>query len=83
MSEKKYASDKPKNCRYCYWWGGRNKGCELGKENCYYLLPDEAPKKPKSRCDSCPYGRVHPCIGYCLIDIMARKNEVANDGTVS
>lgn len=22
----KYASDKPKDCKYCYWWGGRNKG---------------------------------------------------------
>ena len=70
----RYAEEKPKDCRYCYWWGGRKKGCELGEENCYYILPSEKPKK-KSSCDGCPYGRVNPCIGYCMKEIMHGKKE--------
>ena len=37
MSEVKYAEDRPKDCRYCYFWSGKKKGCDLGgEENCYY-----------------------------------------------
>lgn len=67
----RYAEDKPKDCKYCYFWGGRKKGCELGEENCYYRLPDEKPtKKKKSVCDGCPYGRNNPCVGFCMKKIM-------------
>ena len=35
MSEVKYAEDRPKDCRYCYFWSGKKKGCDLGgEENC-------------------------------------------------
>lgn len=48
---------------------------KLGEERCYYLLPPEKEKKKKSPCDGCPYGRVSPCIGYCLREIQQNRNE--------
>ena len=75
MSEVRYAADKPKECKYCYFWEGKKKGCQLGEERCYYLLPPEKEKKKKSPCDGCPYGRVSPCIGYCLREIQQNRNE--------
>ena len=72
MSEIRYAADKPKECKYCFFWGGKKKGCELGEERCYYILPEKKKAEPKSPCDGCPYGRVSPCIGYCLREIQQR-----------
>ena len=69
MSEIRYMDDKPKDCRFCYWWGGKKAGCSLGEEDCYYKLPDET-GKPKGRCDGCPYKKSVPCIGYCASDIV-------------
>lgn len=76
MSEIRYAAAKPKDCKYCYYWGGKNKGCELGEERCYYILPEKKEVK-KSPCDGCPYGRVNPCIGYCLRNIMSSTRKGA------
>lgn len=75
MSEVRYASDKPKECKYCYYWEGKKKGCLLGEERCYYILPPKDEKKKKSPCDGCPYGRVSPCIGYCLREIQQNRKE--------
>lgn len=68
MSEKRYAPDKPKDCRYCYFWKNKKTGCVLGKENCYYLT--SVPPEPKSECYGCPYGRNGPCIGWCTKKIL-------------
>ena len=66
MGEVKYSEDKPKDCRYCYFWKNNKAGCELGDGNCYYrILP-----KAVSECDSCPYGRASPCIGWCTKRIL-------------
>lgn len=62
-----YAADKPNDCSNCYFWKGK-KGCGLGKENCYYLIC--VPQEVKTECDGCPYGRDHPCIGWCTKKIM-------------
>lgn len=70
-SERRYGANKPKDCKYCYYWGGKYKGCTLSEERCYYLLPEEKEKKPQNPCDDCPYGKNSPCIGYCLRSIMA------------
>lgn len=75
MSEVRYASDKPKECKYCYFWEGKKKGCQLGEERCYYILPEKEDAKKKSPCDGCPYGRVSPCIGYCLREIQQKRME--------
>ncbi|MCD8122481.1 MAG: hypothetical protein LUE65_09650 [Clostridiales bacterium] len=72
MSEIRYAADKPKDCRYCYFWGGKKKGCELGEDKCYYILPPEEPKKEKSPCGGCPYAKNHPCIGFCMVKLMKK-----------
>lgn len=63
MEKNIYPTDKPSDCRFCYFWKGSEKGCCLGKDNCYYLV--DVPPKTKSECDGCPYGRNHPCIGWC------------------
>ena len=63
-----YAADKPNDCRFCYFWKNDSTGCSLGKDNCYYLIA--VPPKPKSECDGCPYGRAHPCIGWCTKQAM-------------
>lgn len=68
MPKEIYAADKPKDCKFCYFWRGKNKGCCLGKENCYYLV--QVAPKPKSECDDCPYGKCGPCIGWCTKKIM-------------
>ena len=68
MQEEMYAPDKPSECSKCYFWKGTRSGCSLGKGNCYYLIR-EAPKVP-SECDGCPYGRDHPCIGWCTKKIL-------------
>ena len=66
----KYAADKPSDCHYCYFWKTDSTGCSLGKDNCYYLIA--MPPKPKSECDSCPYGRAQPCIGWCTKKVMKK-----------
>ena len=63
LSKPVYTADKPSDCHYCYFWTNGRKGCRLGRNNCYYLI--SLPPKPKSECDGCPYGRNHPCIGWC------------------
>ena len=34
---RKHSEEKPWSCKYCYWWGGKKKGCSL--KQCHYLLP--------------------------------------------
>ena len=63
-----YAPDKPKDCRYCYFWKNNKAGCELGTDNCYYRIQPK--KKAVSECDDCPYGRASPCIGWCTKHIL-------------
>lgn len=67
MSGIRYSEDKPKDCRFCYFWKDKKTGCELGRENCFYRLNDE---KQISECGSCPYGRASPCIGWCTRKIL-------------
>lgn len=74
MSKTVYAAEKPDDCRFCYFWKNRKQGCRLGKGNCYYLI--SVPPKPKTECDGCPYGRDHPCIGWCT-----RKSRTAAAAT--
>ena len=38
MTYGQYTEDKPKDCRYCYFWGGKKKGCML--DSCYYQRKD-------------------------------------------
>lgn len=69
-----YAMDKPKDCRYCYYWQSEEKGCLLGEKNCYYLLRPGKNKK-KNPCDGCPYGRINPCVGFCMKEILKKRGK--------
>ena len=70
-----YEDDKPWDCRYCYYWAGRIRGCQL--KNCWYLI--HLPEQPKQEfdengvpilnCKTCAYGKNGPCIGYCIAKI--------------
>ena len=51
---------KPKDCRYCYYYGRHS--CML--KVCHYDRP-RPETKPVSECDDCPYGKCGPCIGWC------------------
>ncbi len=72
----KFSEYKPKECRYCYFWCGKNKCCFLGKENCYYETVEEATEK--SECDDCPYGRHSPCIGWCMKKVLRKGGDDSN-----
>ena len=85
---RKYAADRPGDCKHCYFWKGKRKGCS--QEECYYLLPEEGSgsvdvsenplpqefsKTGVGGCQGCPYGRHSPCIGYCLKKILREMRE--------
>lgn len=74
---REYMEDKPKDCRYCFWWGGKNKQCE--HKSCYYLLPLKEKSKEDTgqpgNCKSCPYGKHSPCIGYCTVKLLQEMKE--------
>ena len=38
--QQRYREEKPKNCKYCYFW--ENKACIRGVENCYYLIKESS-----------------------------------------
>jgi len=44
----RYHASRPADCRHCFFWKNRKKGCVLGKENCYYLIE---PPKGSSKCE--------------------------------
>ncbi len=69
MGEIRYTADKPEECRYCYFWKERKKQCSLGEEHCFYILPEEV-KEPEPSCGGCPYGRIRPCAGYCIVRVL-------------
>lgn len=82
MMKYKYAEDKPKDCRFCYWWGGKKQRCRLSEENCYYLIP-VTQKKETSPCESCAYGKAGPCIGFCMKSILQSSRKEASGKVVS
>lgn len=62
----KFAEDKPKDCKFCYYWGG--------KEKCFYLIKEQPPVK-KTKCTDCPYKKTGPCIGWCTRDLLQKKGD--------
>ena len=68
MAYGQYSEDKPKDCRYCYFWGEKEKRCML--DGCYY---QRKPENVNSECYGCPYGRAQPCIGWCTRKILRSK----------
>lgn len=72
LEGREYSKEMPWSCKYCHWWAGKKKGCEL--ENCYYLIKEEdimldLEENLDSKygdCRTCPYGKHQVCIGYCI-----------------
>ena len=74
MSEQRYADDKPRDCRYCYFWNESSEVCE--RQTCYYLLPEEEKVTyTEGDCRGCPYGIASRCIGYCTAKIIKEFRE--------
>ena len=72
----RYVDDKPKECKYCYFWDGKVKGCTLGGvENCHYLIRKNVSLIKITKCDDCPYKRNGSCIGWCTKDILQKKGD--------
>ena len=43
----RYHASRPADCRHCFFWKNRKKGCILGKEDCYYLIePQQVRRMP-------------------------------------
>lgn len=70
---RKYREEKPWSCKYCYWWGGKKKGCSL--KQCHYLLPEKKKAVKTTPCGGCPYGKHVPCIGYCIARLYSEMKE--------
>lgn len=70
---RKYSEEKPWSCKYCYWWGGKKKGCSL--KQCHYLLPEKKKAVKTTPCSGCPYGKHVPCIGYCIARLYSEMKE--------
>lgn len=81
VSKNLYTEDKPTECSQCYFWAGRKKCCTLGKENCYYRRVEEK-ANTNSQCDGCPYGRDHPCIGWCTRKILRKDAGKVGEASV-
>ena len=59
----RYHASRPADCRHCFFWKNRKKGCVLGKENCYYLI--EPPKAQQVRRVPLQAGKAL-CVGSLL-----------------
>ena len=54
---RKYSEEKPWSCKYCYWWGGKKKGCSL--KQCHYLLPEKKKAVKTTPCGGCMENMFH------------------------
>ena len=73
----RYGADRPENCRNCFLWKNRKKGCTL--DACYYLL--EAPEVVKSPCTGCPYAADRPCVLIpCYKELVKEMHEKQGGG---
>ena len=74
----RYYSDKPHDCRKCYFWKNNKAGCILGKQNCYYLAETYMTEQEK-KCKGCPYAKGQPCVSAsCYRDLGKRLQAYRN-----
>lgn len=79
-----YASDRPHDCEYCYWYSKYDPSrCRFGGwDHCWYIEWETNPEIPVDpRCDGCPYGRAQPCVGICYksLDKAVREQRKMQD----
>ena len=82
-----YYSDRPENCKKCFFWKNRKVGCILGEANCYYLAEEVKTEKEKE-CEECCYAKEKTCVGACcykklvlLMHAKQRQEKSRKDGT--
>ena len=81
LTDRKYSSEKPWSCKYCYWWKGKNRGC--GLKQCHYLILEKQKKRESAvsnKCKDCPYGKPVPCIGYCIASLYSEVRAKKGSG---
>ena len=67
MTEVGYASDKPSDCAYCYFFSAGRKKCK--RKECFYRISSPPLRRKVTHwepCEGCPYGKHTPCLGYCI-----------------
>ncbi len=65
----RYWSDRPHDCRQCFFFKNRKIGCVLGRNNCYYLAETIKTEQEK-KCEGCPYAKGQPCVtASCYRDL--------------
>ena len=57
----RYYSDRPNNCKHCFFWKNRKVGCFLGEENCYYLA-EPIKTEQENKCEGCSYAKGQICV---------------------
>ena len=81
MTEVGYASDKPSDCAYCYFFSARRKKCK--RKECFYRISSPPLRRKVTHwepCEGCPYGKHTPCPGYCIVKAMKEVKEHRNTG---
>lgn len=69
MTEVGYASDKPSDCAYCYFFSAGRKKCK--RKECFYRISSPPLRRKVTHwepCEGCPYGKHSPCLGYCIVN---------------
>ena len=64
MTEVGYASDKPSDCAYCYFFSAGRKKCK--RKECFYRISSPPLRRKVTHwelCEGCPYGKHTPCLG--------------------
>ena len=75
MEKIRYAPDKPEDCRYCEFWNGKKREMFSVGRAVLYLLPEKKKQRSKSPCDGCSYARNAPCIGFCMLNVLADQKQ--------
>ena len=81
MTEVGYASDKPSDCAYCYFFSARRKKCK--RKECFYRISSPPLRRKVTHwepCEGCPYGKHTPCLGYCIVKAVKEVKEHRNTG---
>ena len=61
MTEVGYASDKPSDCAYCYFFSAGRKKCK--RKECFYRISSPPLRRKVTHwepCEGCPYGNILP-----------------------
>lgn len=69
LPRRHYRTEIPNDCRNCSFWLDLIDNCS--RYECFYLISEvradtNSDDEPGLDCGRCPYGRIRPCVGYCI-----------------